>query len=121
MSDESRCLFAVGLGELKGRMSNDAGGLWLKRWPASNRALRHGGIVWPAQCPGKGIGTPDEEGKPGQTFGKISHSMQKNKERWMELCEQAAVEQDSKKLLALTAEIARLLDRHPDEEEPGQT
>ncbi len=35
--------------------------------------------------------------------------MQKNKERWMELCEQAAVEQDSTKLLALTAEIARLL------------
>lgn len=36
--------------------------------------------------------------------------MQKNKERWMELCEQAAVEQDSKKLVALTAEISRLLE-----------
>src|ERR1700730_10188059 len=35
--------------------------------------------------------------------------MQKNKERWLELCEQAAVEQDSKKVLALTAEIARHL------------
>jgi hypothetical protein len=31
------------------------------------------------------------------------------KERWQELCEQAAVEQDSEKLLALTTEINRLL------------
>lgn len=31
------------------------------------------------------------------------------KERWQELCEQAAVEQDPKKLLALTGEINRLL------------
>ena len=35
--------------------------------------------------------------------------MQNNKERWMELCELAAVEQDSKKLIALTQEINRLL------------
>ncbi len=35
--------------------------------------------------------------------------MQSNKERWVELCEQAAVEQDSKKLVALTQEINRLL------------
>jgi hypothetical protein len=35
--------------------------------------------------------------------------VQKNKERWMELCELAAVEQDSKKLVALTQEINRLL------------
>jgi hypothetical protein len=35
--------------------------------------------------------------------------MQKNKERWIELCELAAVEQDSKKLVALTQEINRLL------------
>ena len=35
--------------------------------------------------------------------------MQENKERWMELCEQAAVEQDSKKLAALIQEIDRLL------------
>jgi hypothetical protein len=34
--------------------------------------------------------------------------MQKNKERWKKLCEQAAVEQDSEKLLALTQEIDRL-------------
>jgi hypothetical protein len=34
----------------------------------------------------------------------------RNKERWQELCEQAAVEQDSGKLLALVQEINRLLD-----------
>jgi hypothetical protein len=33
----------------------------------------------------------------------------KDKERWLELCEQAAVEQDPKKLLELVAEINRLL------------
>ena len=33
----------------------------------------------------------------------------KTKERWMELCERASVEQDSKKLLELTREIDRLL------------
>jgi hypothetical protein len=32
------------------------------------------------------------------------------KERWMELCEQAANEQDSAKLLALVAEINKLLE-----------
>jgi hypothetical protein len=35
--------------------------------------------------------------------------MQEKKERWMELCDQAAVEQDSQKLLALVHEINRLL------------
>lgn len=34
----------------------------------------------------------------------------KTKERWVELCEQAAVEQDSRQLLELAAEINRLLD-----------
>ena len=34
----------------------------------------------------------------------------KAKERWMELCEQAANEQDSTKLIALIREINRLLD-----------
>jgi hypothetical protein len=34
----------------------------------------------------------------------------RNKERWQELCKQAAVEQDSEKLLALVQEINRLLD-----------
>jgi hypothetical protein len=34
----------------------------------------------------------------------------KEKERWMELCEQAANEQDSAKLLKLITEINRLLD-----------
>jgi hypothetical protein len=35
--------------------------------------------------------------------------MQKN-QRWRELCAQAAVEQDPKKLLELVAEISRLFD-----------
>jgi hypothetical protein len=34
----------------------------------------------------------------------------KNKERWHELCEQAATEQDSAKLRELILEITRLLD-----------
>jgi hypothetical protein len=33
------------------------------------------------------------------------------KEHWMELCEQAAVEQDSDKLLQLISEINRMLDQ----------
>ena len=33
-----------------------------------------------------------------------------NKEQWRALCEQAAVEQDSKRLMALVQEITRLLD-----------
>ena len=33
----------------------------------------------------------------------------KDKEHWVELCEQAAVEQDSKKLIKLIQEIDRLL------------
>ena len=32
------------------------------------------------------------------------------KERWMNLCEQAAVEQDTQKLMVLIQEINRLLD-----------
>jgi len=35
--------------------------------------------------------------------------MQANKERWRELCEQAAVEQDPEKLLELTRQINDLL------------
>ena len=34
----------------------------------------------------------------------------KDREKWMELCRQASIEQDPKKLLELTAEIIRLLD-----------
>ena len=34
----------------------------------------------------------------------------RNKERWQKLCEQAAVEQDAEKLLALVQELNRLLD-----------
>jgi hypothetical protein len=33
-----------------------------------------------------------------------------NHEKWMELCARASMEQDSAKLLALTQEIARLLE-----------
>jgi hypothetical protein len=32
------------------------------------------------------------------------------KEQWLQLCEQAAVEQDAEKLLALVKEINRMLD-----------
>jgi len=32
------------------------------------------------------------------------------KERWLELCEQAAIEQNSEKLVALALEINRMLD-----------
>jgi len=38
----------------------------------------------------------------------------KDRERWMELCRQAAIEQDPKRLLELTAEIIRLLDEKED-------
>jgi hypothetical protein len=36
--------------------------------------------------------------------------MQENREKWMKLCEQAADEQDSEKLLALIVEINVLLE-----------
>ena len=36
--------------------------------------------------------------------------MENQKEKWMELCELAARESDPNKLIALTAEIVRLLD-----------
>jgi hypothetical protein len=34
----------------------------------------------------------------------------KDKARWLELCEQASIEQDTEKLMVLVAEITRLLD-----------
>jgi len=37
--------------------------------------------------------------------------MQERKERWMQLCEQAANEQDPDKLMELIAEINRLLEQ----------
>jgi hypothetical protein len=39
----------------------------------------------------------------------VDHARRKQ-ERWRELCEQASVEQDPKKLLELVTEINRLLD-----------
>jgi hypothetical protein len=42
---------------------------------------------------------------------EVRHVMQgKVKEHWMQLCEQAAIEQDSEKLMALVTEINRMLD-----------
>ena len=38
----------------------------------------------------------------------------RDKERWMELCEQAAVEQDTTKLLELVAEINALMKEKED-------
>ena len=38
----------------------------------------------------------------------------KDKEKWMELCEQAAVEQDADKLMTLIHEIDRLLQEKED-------
>ncbi len=40
--------------------------------------------------------------------------MDKTEERWRELCAQAAVEQDSQKLMDLVLEITRLLDEKND-------
>ena len=47
------------------------------------------------------------------TFPKlvtIIFEMQDKTERWMELCKQAAIEQDPKKLMELVAEINQLLE-----------
>jgi hypothetical protein len=38
----------------------------------------------------------------------------KDREKWMQLCEQASREQDPKKMIALTAEIIRLLNEKED-------
>jgi hypothetical protein len=45
----------------------------------------------------------------------------KDRERWRELCEQAVNEQDSKKLLELTQEIARLIDEEQEEKGRSKT
>ena len=42
-----------------------------------------------------------------------------SKERWMELCKQAAVEQDAKKLLELVTEINRELEKREDRFKDG--
>lgn len=39
---------------------------------------------------------------------------EQRKEEWLKLCEKAAVEQDTEKLLALTREISRLLRERED-------
>jgi hypothetical protein len=45
-----------------------------------------------------------------RAYGEIRAYVLDNTVRWMELCALAAEEQDSAKLLALTEEIARVLD-----------
>jgi len=42
--------------------------------------------------------------------GKYDQMIGKNKERWQELCEQAEIEQNPDKLIALIREINRLLE-----------
>jgi hypothetical protein len=47
-----------------------------------------------------------------RTLARTGECVQgKVKEQWMQLCEQAAVEQDSKKLMALIREITQMLDK----------
>ena len=47
------------------------------------------------------MGTPKMNGEQNQD---------QNKEQWMKLCEQAAIEQDPERLITLTKEICRLLE-----------
>ena len=62
-----------------------------------SRARRH---VWAARRLGGGsVGG-----------GRRPQTLMENHEKWMELCALASKEQDSAKLLALTQEIARLLE-----------
>jgi hypothetical protein len=42
------------------------------------------------------------------------------KEEWMQLCEQAAVEQDTEKLMSLVTEINRMLDEKEQRLKSGQ-
>jgi hypothetical protein len=42
-------------------------------------------------------------------FGGSAPMQGKTKERWMQLCEQASIEQDPKRLMKLVGEIARML------------
>jgi hypothetical protein len=53
--------------------------------------------------------------RPGRLFvvqasNEPDNRMKENKERWIELCEQAANEQDPAKMLELVKEINRLLE-----------
>jgi hypothetical protein len=43
-------------------------------------------------------------------FSEDGRTMQEHRERWMQLCEQAANEQDPEKFMELIAEIDRLLE-----------
>jgi hypothetical protein len=46
---------------------------------------------------------------------------EQNKEEWLQLCEQAAVEQDPEKLVALTREICRLLEERENALKKGRS
>jgi len=56
---------------------------------------------------------------PARTGNNKEGNTEKNKERWMELCELAAKESDPDKLLALTNEISRLLGEKNKRQYPG--
>jgi hypothetical protein len=62
------------------------------------------------------------DGQQSKIDGRIGNmGGGQNKEEWMKLCEQAAVEKDPEKLLALTREINRLLrDREDGLKKPAQ-
>ena len=45
----------------------------------------------------------------------------KVKEEWLQLCEQAAIEQDSERLMALIMEINRMLDEKEQRLKSGKT
>ena len=57
------------------------------------------------------LGTRAALERPSDLEGRM---IAKQKEKWMEYCELAAKEQDPKKLIALIAEISRLLAQRAD-------
>jgi hypothetical protein len=79
--------------------------MWVKHQPVLATALRRGSVE---------MGLRRSEMKR-QTYDAGEMSLiPRHLEKWMELWHQAAVEQDPKKLLELTAEIIRLLDDKED-------
>jgi hypothetical protein len=67
--------------------------------------------------PSRESSVPDSYNHPeGGIRGMQELTQERTKERWMELCEQAAVESDSQKLMALISEINRMLDSKMEEQ-----
>lgn len=65
------------------------------------------------------------DGKVELLGGQVErHSLAMNgeqaKQKWLKLCEQAAVEQDPEKLVTLTREICRLLEERENELKKGR-